>query len=121
MDAVKIFLITLLFSGYSFAKEGDHSMHDSVQSKIILQKSGKSVNALFSDSFKVVGIGLMRGQVLEKHSTPTPAFLFVHEGKVEFKIGEKKYELKAGDYFKIPPKEDHEIVALEDSRLLLAK
>lgn len=94
---------------------------EKIKDKVPFQKESKSVSVLFSESFKVVGIGLMKTQVLEKHSTPTPAFLYVAEGLVEFRMSGKVYPLKAGEFFKIPPKEEHEIQALEDSRLLLTK
>lgn len=113
--------LALLVGGHLSAKEGGTSMTDSLQKKIVFQKEGKSVGVLFSDGFKAVGIGLMKGQMLEKHNTPTPAFLFVHEGSVEFRMNDKRHILKAGDYFKIPAKDEHEIIGLEDSRLILVK
>lgn len=96
-------------------------MRDSIQDKVIFKKENKSVNVLFSEGFKAVGIGLLKGQMLEKHSTSTPAFLFIHEGKVEFRISGKKIQLQNGDFVKIPKVEEHEVEAIEDSRLILVK
>ncbi len=117
----RLALLVFFLSGALYAKEGVVTMKDSIQDKVVFQKEKKSVNVLFSEGFKAIGIGLLKGQILEKHSTPTPAFLFVHEGKVEFRIGGKKLQLQNGDFVKIPKVEEHEIEATEDARLILIK
>ncbi len=96
-------------------------MTDSIRDKVIFQEQGKTVQPLFSDSFKVVGIGLMTGQTLEKHKAPAAAFLLVQEGMIEFRLSAAKHILKTGDYMRIPPMEEHELKALEDSRLVLVR
>lgn len=50
---------------------------------IRLNPKQKTVSALHTAGFKVVGIGLAKGQTLEKHLTPTPAFLLIHSGSVD--------------------------------------
>lgn len=117
----KLVFLVFLTGGHLQAKEGVVAMKDSIQNKVVFKKDSKSVNVLFSEGFKAVGIGLLKGQLLEKHSTPTPAFLFVHEGKVEFRIKGEKLQLQSGDFVKIPKVEEHEIEAIEDARLILIK
>jgi quercetin dioxygenase-like cupin family protein len=117
----KLAFLGFLMAGNLNAKEGAAAMKDSIQNKVVFKKESKSVNVLFSEGFKAVGIGLLKGQLLEKHNTPTPAFLFVHEGKVEFRISGEKLQLKSGDFVKIPKVEEHEVEALEDARLILIK
>jgi quercetin dioxygenase-like cupin family protein len=70
-----------------------------ISKTVLLRSDGKTVTPIFSDRFKVVGIGLKAGQKLEKHTTQTTAFLFVHEGKIRFDIQGKSFELKVGDYY----------------------
>lgn len=106
---------------HAIAKEKESIMKASMVEAVPLSKKEKSVIPLFKSDFKVMGVGLIVGQKLEKHQTPTPAFLFIQEGRVLYTIGDQKIELKAGDYLTIPPKEMHEIEALDDSRLLLMK
>lgn len=118
---LKVAFLVLLSGGNLYAQEKVVAMKESIQDKVVFKKESKSVNVLFSDGFKAVGIGLLKGQLLEKHSTPTPAFLFVHEGKVEFRIGGKKIQLQGGDYMKIPKVEEHEIEGIEDARMILIK
>lgn len=122
MKAVKYLLPLAIgfLSGPAFGEMGN-KMKGSISDSVQLKKEDKSVASLFSGSFKVMGIGLMKGQKLEKHSTPTSAFLYVHSGAVVFSMGDKKELLRAGDYFAIPPKEMHEVDASEDSRLMLIK
>jgi quercetin dioxygenase-like cupin family protein len=119
--AARLAFLVFFLSSALHAKEGVMAMKDSIQDKVVFQKESKSVNVLFSEGFKAVGIGLLKGQMLEKHSTPTPAFLFIHEGKVEFRISGKKIQLQRGDFVKIPKVEEHEIEAIEDARLILVK
>lgn len=116
-------LIVLASSGYADSRspKGSQKMKGSITESVELKSAGKFVGSLFSQKFKVMGIGLETGQKLEKHRTSTPAFLFVHSGAVTFSILGKKEELRAGDYFAIPPVEDHEVIATEPSRLLLIK
>jgi len=117
----KLAILVFLMGGNLSANAGVVKMKDSIQSKVVFKKESKSVNVLFSEGFKAVGIGLLKGQLLEKHNTPTPAFLFVHEGKVEFRISGEKLQLQSGDYVKIPKVEEHEVEAIEDARLILIK
>lgn len=101
--------------------ESGGKMKGSVQNAITLKKEGKTVEPIFTGPFKVMGIGLMKGQKLEKHQTPTAAFLYVQSGGVLFSMNGKKESLQAGDFFSIPAKELHEVEASEDSRLMLIK
>lgn len=119
--AAKSAVLIFFLSSALHAKEGVMTMKDSIQNKVVFQKESKAVSVLSSEGFKAVGIGLLKGQLLEKHSTATPAFLFVHEGKVEFRISGKKIQMQSGDFVKIPKVEEHEIEAIEDARLILVK
>ena len=94
---------------------------ESIKDKIAFKDEGKSVNVLFSEGFKVVGLALKSQQKLEKHSTSTPAFLLVLEGKIDFLIGENKTTLAAQDFIKIHANELHEIIAIDNSKMILIK
>lgn len=97
------------------------STRGSIKDMVPYKKEGKSVNVLFAEGFKAVGIGLLAKQKLEKHSTSTPAFLLVLEGSVEFQLDGTKCILNSQDFFKIPPSQEHEITALENSKMILIK
>jgi len=120
---VNIFCVTIaasLIGVVAFAKVGS-SMKGRIEEKIQFNESEKFVSPLFSGPFKVIGIGLSKGQKLEKHQTPTAAFLYVQSGEVIFTMNEEKTNLKSGDYFSIPPKQLHEVEAKVHSRLMLIK
>lgn len=104
----------------AIAKEKS-TMKGTLTKSIEFNKENKVIKPLFSESFKVIGIGLSKGQKLEKHQTPTAAFLYVQSGKVSFLMKEQKVSLEPGDYFSIPPKEMHEVEAEVDSLLMLIK
>ncbi len=113
-------LLASIITTYAVAKEGN-SMKGNVSKNLEFNKENKVVKPLFSESFKVMGIGLTKSQKLEKHQTPTAAFLYVESGKVTFTMKGEVTTLSPGDYFSIPPKEMHEVEAIEDSRLMLMK
>ena len=119
----KTFRFALLFCSLAtmaVSAQGE-KMKNSLVDTISLSKEAKSVTPVFSDRFKVIGIGLSTGQKLEKHETPEPAFLLVHSGKVLFSMEGKSHTLQPGDFFSIPAKKVHEVEAVQDSRLLLIK
>lgn len=89
--------------------------------QIELKDESKTIKMLNENGPKVIGLGFKKGQGLEKHSTPTPAFLQVLEGEIEFSISGETYNLKAGSYYQIPAKIEHQLKALQDSRALLIK
>lgn len=96
-------------------------MSKSINTEIELDPKQKVVRVLHAGGFKVVGLGLIKGQILDKHKTQTPAFLFLHTGAVEFSIEGETTLMFAGSYFEIPADVEHEVKAIEDSRLLLIK
>ncbi len=113
-------VMTLLFMSVS-ATAGKEAMKHNIQEEIKLSPDTKVVKVLSNPSFKLVGLGFKKGQLLDSHQTPTPAVLIVQSGVVDFKMAGITYELKAGDYFEIPAKVEHEVWGKEDSFLYLIK
>ena len=118
MKRIPIILMTLLLST---ANAGETIMKHTLNEEIKLNPDSKTVKVLSNPSFKLIGLGFKKDQVLEKHTTPTAAILIVQDGSVDFNMQGKTYALKAGDYFEIPANVEHEVVAKEDSHLYLAK
>lgn len=114
-----LFFIT--FSLATFSKTEASTMQHTLKDEIKLSAENKTVKVLSAPSFKLIGLGFKKDQVLEKHTTPTPAILIVQTGSVEFKMQGKTFTLKAGDYFEIPAQVEHEVTGLEDSHLYLVK
>ena len=110
-----IFIINLFTGGVMATEFGE------VANVVEIKDSSKTVKVLNENGPKVIGLGFKKGQGLEKHNTPTPAFLQVLEGEIEFSIEGKTYQLKAGSFYKIPAKIEHELKALTDSRAILVK
>lgn len=96
-------------------------MKHNIQEEIKLSPNAKVVKVLSNPSFKIIGLGFKKDQVLEKHKTPSAAILIVQSGSVNFKMAGTTYELKAGDYFEIPANVEHEVTGREDSHLYLIK
>ena len=77
-----------------------------------------------TDSHKLIAVGLMKNQLLPQHQTPTPAFLTVLEGAIDFEIEGKTTRLNRLDTFEIPVRVMHEVKGIEANNvftLLLAK
>lgn len=89
--------------------------------ELILNETTKVVKVLSNPSFKLIGLGFKKGQVLEKHMTPTKAILVVQSGDVDFLISGKEYNLQAGSFFEIPENVEHEVKANAESFLYLIK
>jgi len=96
-------------------------MKHTLNEEIKLNADSKTVKVLSNPSFKLIGLGFKKGQILEKHTTPTAAILIVQHGSVDFNIQGKIHALQAGDYFEIPANIEHEVVSKEDSFLYLVK
>lgn len=45
-----------------------------LKDEIVLSESSKTVKVLANPSFKMIGLGFKKGQVLEKHTTSTKLF-----------------------------------------------
>ena len=92
-----------------------------LKDEIVLSESSKTVKVLANPSFKMIGLGFKKGQILEKHTTSTKAILIVQFGEVEFLMDGVKHNLQAGAFFEIPENVEHEVHALVDSYLYLIK
>lgn len=118
---MKLVLISALclMSHLTFSK--DSPMKHTLKEEIKLSETSKTVKVLAQPSFKLIGLGFKKGQILEKHKTPTAAILIVQSGAVDFIMSGKSHLLKAGDFFEIPAEVEHEVVGVEDSLLYLVK
>jgi quercetin dioxygenase-like cupin family protein len=96
-------------------------MKRTLKNEIVLNDDSKIVKILMSPSFKIIGLGFKKFQLLEKHKTPTKAVLVVQFGEVEFCINGSTQVISAGDFFEIPENIEHEIKALAESYLYLIK
>ncbi len=118
---MKIFSVLLVTLSLTNVQSAETIMKHTLQEEIKLNSSSKTVKVLSNPSFKLIGLGFKKDQILEKHTTPTPAILIVQSGSVNFKMSGATHLLKAGDYFEIPANVEHEVIGLEDSWLYLAK
>lgn len=100
---------------------GVMSSEKNIDQELVYSDAGKTVKVLQDSGFKVVGLAFKTGQKLEKHKTGTPAFLFVHQGQIEFSMEGKIHNLEAGSFFNIPINIEHELLAKKDSKAFLIK
>lgn len=118
---MKMTFIILISALLTTAVAGEKTMKHTLNEEIKLNNDSKTIKILANPSFKMIGLGFKKGQILEKHTTPTPAILIIQNGSVLFNMQGKSYVLKTGDYFEIPSNIEHEVVASEDSHLYLVK
>ena len=74
-----------------------------------------------SDRQQTIAIGLMKGQVLKKHISATPAMIVVLKGLILFEMEGNKTEIKELNTLNIPASVPHEVTGLEESIFLLIK
>ena len=64
-------------------------------------------------SLKYFAVGLLEGQILQKHKTSHPTVLTVLDGAVDFAIEGEIIRLKKCDTFEIPVGIEHEVQGVE--------
>ena len=74
-----------------------------------------------SDRYLTVAIRLLKGQVLKKHLSSTPAMLIVLKGAILFEMEGVKTIIREYDTFDIPETVPHEVTGIEESMFLLIK
>ena len=78
-----------------------------------------SVPVIDNEHYKVVMFMMPSGQYISPHTTAYPATIYVIKGVCDFTIGEETHEVKAGDFFYMPPAYNHALKAKEDFVFLL--
>jgi quercetin dioxygenase-like cupin family protein len=63
-------------------------------------------------------VAMVADSALAEHASPGEATLFVVQGRVRLSAGENSWEVRKGDLLVIPESR-HDVVAVEDSVLLL--
>jgi quercetin dioxygenase-like cupin family protein len=68
---------------------------------------------------RAIAINLPAGERLQEHEVKERAFLFVASGSVELQAGADTVTAGPGTFAAFAPREQHEVVATSDARLLL--
>ena len=93
--------------------------------KNITYKDNKpNIEPIFETPFsKEIRITMKKGQEMKEHQTPYPIVVELFEGRVDFGVEGRIYNLEKGDILTLGGTIPHNLVALEDSivRLTLSK
>lgn len=73
-----------------------------------------SISVEDNEHYKVVLFMMPAGQYLSPHTSTMPATVQVLGGVADFTLGEEVNEVKAADFFYMPPNYNHAIRAKED-------
>ena len=74
-----------------------------------------------SDKHLTIAIGLMKGQLLNKHLSATPAMIVLLKGRILFEMEGVITEMRELNTIQIPAAVPHEVTGLEQSIFLLIK
>ena len=74
-----------------------------------------------SEKQMTIAIGLLKGQVLKKHLSSTPALIIVLKGSILFQMERKNTIIDQFHTFEIPASVPHEVSGLQESIFLLIK
>lgn len=66
-------------------------------------------------------LALAKGMKLDDHSAPADLTVLVVEGEIVFTVGGKAHRLRSGDVLTVEPGKVHNVVAEQDSKILLTK
>lgn len=69
-------------------------------------------------------VAIKKNQMMEEHTFPVDAFLYVIEGEVEFSVyGEKteSFQIKKGEIFYFEREERHTVLGKKDSKILVVR
>ena len=80
----------------------------------------KTQTIVKTESLEVIRVVMAAGKTLPPHSVPGELTLQCLEGKVEFAVGETKYELTSGSFLYLEGSRKHALYALENSSILVA-
>lgn len=70
-----------------------------------------------TDKINFFAVGLLKSQLLKKHSTKVPTLLTVLKGSIEFYINDDKLILNQFDTYQIPVTIEHEVLGLEEENI----
>ncbi|MEE9361006.1 MAG: cupin domain-containing protein [Cellulophaga sp.] len=88
-------------------------------------KEGKPAIKLLMETeySKEIRIAMQKGQLMKEHKTPFPIVVEIFEGKIDFGVQGKTYQLNKGDLVSLDGGVSHDLMAVEDSivRLTLSK
>lgn len=83
--------------------------NDSILMRMVAKESGGNV----------VFLALDKGQGLVEHAASSNAIIYLIEGKLEFYLKERQYNLEAGNLLPIPAKVPHSLFAVTKTKALL--
>lgn len=69
------------------------------------------------DKTNYFAIGLLKDQLLKKHTANVPSLLTVLEGEIEFSINGRVFTLKKFDTYDIPVLVEHEVKGLSEKNI----
>lgn len=79
--------------------------------KILLEHGDSSLNV----------IALKKGEVIDTHISICDACAYVFDGVAEFHFDAEKFVVKKGELIMFKKEHEHSVLALEDTKFLLAK
>ncbi|MBA4536962.1 cupin domain-containing protein [Bacillus aquiflavi] len=88
----------------------------------VSENEPKNMQKLLSfNENQLIQIQLLAGKEISTHKAGTDALIIVRKGKVQFTVEGKEIVITNHDILYLEPDENHSIIALEDTELLLVK
>jgi quercetin dioxygenase-like cupin family protein len=95
-----------------------HFIQD-IATDITVPSEGTLSKKLHSDGVRLVIFAFDAGQQLTEHTTPRPAILQVHQGRLQVTAGDSTHEASPDSWLSLDPNQPHSVTALEPSIMLL--
>lgn len=90
-----------------------------IATDVAIPRDGTLSRKLYSNGLRLVLFAFDTGQQLTEHTTPHPAILQVHRGRLTLVAGDTTHDAGPGSWLLLAPSELHSVTALEPSIMLL--
>lgn len=84
---------------------------NSFERKVLMEHGDSSLNV----------IALKKDELIDTHISVCDAFVYVFEGEAEFHFDAEKFVVKKGELIMFKKEHEHSVLALKDTKFLLAK
>lgn len=101
----------MFLESFNLGEQIDFGLDD-FKNKVIVNKENGSRITVFA---------LKKNQILPTHHSDLDVFVFVLDGKIEFRVSEKNHIVEKEEAFIIPATEPHSVKALKDSKFLVIR
>jgi quercetin dioxygenase-like cupin family protein len=90
---------------------GKHQSLSDSKAKVLFEKDGQ----------KIIYKTFKKDELMPSHSNPTSVFVVIISGKMKITVENETASFETGDYVVFPAEQKHELLCLENAKILIYK